>query len=77
MRGKVVVEVQGCIHKAGYLYCRGEPGWTDKLYICIHEISKVRKDIEMDMEKLEKENAELGKGNRTNEFRIRAGHRNR
>ena len=63
MGGKVVVEVQGCIHKAGYLYCRGEPGWTDKLYICIHEISKVRKDIEMDMEKLEKENAELGKGN--------------
>jgi len=47
------------------------------LYICIHEISKVRKDIEMDMEKLEKENGELGKGNRTNEFRIRAGHRNR
>ena len=65
------------LHKAGQLYCSKDPSWTDKLYICIHEISKVRKDIEMDMEKLEKENAELGKGNRTNEFRIRSGHRNR
>ena len=46
-----------------HLYCSKDPSWTDKLYICIHEISKVRKDIEMDMEKSEKENAELGKGN--------------
>ena len=51
------------MHKAGHLYCSKDPSWTDKLYICIHEISKARKDIEMDMEKLEKENAELGKGN--------------
>ena len=33
------------LHKAGHLYCSKDPSWTDKLYICIHEISKVKKDI--------------------------------
>lgn len=59
------------LHKAGQPYCSKDPSWTDKLYNCIHEISKAGKGHRDGYGKIGERERRIKMRKQDNEFRIR------